>query len=272
MKKIVALICMAVWLLGLTSCQENLMDGDALDVVGKEELKVQRLFQQIREGDMEAYKELAICYRDGIGVEKSDVNMLASYLMYSKRTQQDVLAVLMLIEENHPIRIIAEALNSSMVDGGESVLKRVEEVSPADAKTLRMMFYMVSEGMDDSVLTELKEAESEGSELAVLAQLMYYEEVKDEVTYEQCLHQWVERFPFLNVKIGKLYVSKYEEDGDIAHIQKAVDCYCRAEAYGMLSSWHASQLLDMYQYLDEKGIMECSAQEMDRLNKIANIK
>lgn len=272
MKKIVTLLCMAVWLMGLTSCQENLMDGDALDVVGKEELKVQELFQQIREGDMEAYKELAICYRDGIGVEKSEVNMLASYLMYSKRTQKDMLAVLMLIEENNPVRLIAEALNSSMDEVSESLLKRIEEVSPADAKTLRMMFYMVLEGIDDSVLTRLKEAESEGSELAALVKLMYYEEVKDDVAYWQCLHQLVERFPFLNVRMGQSYVSLFEEDGDVAHIQKAVDCYCKAEAHGMLSPWNASQLLDMYQYLDEKGIMECSVQDMDKLNKIANIK
>ena len=41
--------------------------------------RVQNLIQQARQGDVEAYKSLALCYRDGDGVEKSWLNMLCMY-------------------------------------------------------------------------------------------------------------------------------------------------------------------------------------------------
>ena len=48
--------------------------------------RVQNLIQQARQGDVEAYYSLALCYRDGDGVEKSLLNMICMYAIYSQKT------------------------------------------------------------------------------------------------------------------------------------------------------------------------------------------
>ena len=76
------MMCMVALLLIQTSCQDDSIDLDNSNVEVKTcvvEQKVQNLIQQVRIGNFEAYKSLALCYRDGDGVEKSYLNMVCMY-------------------------------------------------------------------------------------------------------------------------------------------------------------------------------------------------
>ena len=61
--------------------------------------RVQNLIQQARQGDVEAYNSLALCYRDGDGVEKSWLNMTCMYAIYCQKTGGDIEDVIELLEE-----------------------------------------------------------------------------------------------------------------------------------------------------------------------------
>jgi hypothetical protein len=45
---------------------------------------------------------------------------------------------------------------------------------------------------------------------------------------------------------------KYHENEDFSYIQKAIECYYKADAYGMLVPKYASALWGMYDYFGQK--------------------
>jgi hypothetical protein len=165
------------------------------------EQKVHNLIQQARYGDADAYKSLALCYRDGDGVDKSYLNMVCMYANYCKKTGNDIDKVVDLFEEGHPFRLITDILNSSM---DEKTLEKLEQLmmcSPAEGKAINAVIDLLSEKDTINTLSVIREAENEGSELAALIQIAYYEEKEMKDDYEQCLIRLAEKYPFLNLKI-----------------------------------------------------------------------
>jgi hypothetical protein len=62
---------------------------------------------------------------------------------------------------------------------------------------------------------------------------------------------------------------KYGECEDFSYIQKAIDCYYKADAYGMLNPKYASALLRMYNNFGEKGLLKSDEKEIERLKILA---
>ena len=114
-----------------------------------------------------------------------------------------------------------------------------------------------------------REAEDEGSEMAVIFQVIYYEEAEDKTGQEECLTRIAEKYPFFNLLLGESYVMKYGECEDFSYIQKAIDCYYKADAYGMLIPQYANALWGMYDYFGQKGMLEYDEQEVERLKVLA---
>ncbi|MBQ4525783.1 MAG: hypothetical protein IJA00_06915, partial [Bacteroidaceae bacterium] len=81
----------------------------------------------------------------------------------------------------------------------------------------------------------------------------------------------VEKYPFLNLQIGKLYVERYWESKDFSDIQKAMEYYYKADAYAMLTPRYACGLISIYNHFGKKGLLSCDEHEMERLKNIANI-
>ena len=89
MNRLFTILCMVSLLVFHTSCNDSVMDLDSPNVEIKTravDQRVQNLIQQARQGDVEAYNSLALCYRDGDGVEKSWLNMICMYATYSQKT------------------------------------------------------------------------------------------------------------------------------------------------------------------------------------------
>lgn len=115
----------------------------------------------------------------------------------------------------------------------------------------------------------MRELENEGSELAVMIQAAYYDGAIDETGKKECLTRIAEKYPFFNLLLGESYVMKYHESEDFSYIQKAIDCYYKADAYGMLIPKYANALWGMYDYFGQKGMLEYDEQEVERLKVLA---
>lgn len=274
MNRLFIAIC-AIVLLMCNACQDNFIDlenqnGELMKQAA--DMKFQHLVQQARNGDADAYKSLAVCYRDGDGVEKSWLNMICMYANYCNKAGENFNNVVELFEEGHPFRKVTEILNSSYDKNDLKELEQLEMSIPAEVKVIKTVGNMLSDEVPDSALKVIREAENEGSELAVLYQIVYYEENDRTEEYGQCLKRLSGKYPFLNLKIGELYINKYWENKNFSDIQKAMEYYYKADAYAMLTPKFACGLISIYQHFGKEGLLSCDEQEMKRLKTIANIK
>ena len=231
---------------------------------------VQNLIQQARQGNVEAYNSLALCYRDGDGVEKSWLNMLCMYAIYSQKTGGDIENVVELFDEGHPFRLLFEIMDSpSFNEEVEAKLEQLKQSAPAEAKAIEVAKKAFSMEEATSALSTIREAENEGSELAVIFQAIYYDEAKDKTGQEECLTRIADKYPFFNLLLGESYARKYGETEDFSYIQKAIECYYKADAHGMLIPKYANALWGMYDYFGQKGLLEYDEQEVERLKVLA---
>ena len=232
--------------------------------------RVQNFIQQARQGDVEAYNSLALCYRDGDGVEKSWFNMMCMYAIYSQRTGGDVEDIIVLFEEGHPFRLLFEIMDSpSFNEKVEAKLEQLRLLAPAEAKAIEAAKRAFTMDEATVAMNVFREAEDEGSELAVIFQAIYYDEAKDKTGQEECLTRIAEKYPFFNLLLGESYVKKYGECEDFSYIQKAIECYYKADEYGMLIPKYANALWGMYDYFGQKGMLEYDEQEIERLKILA---
>ena len=273
MNRLFTILCMVSLLVFHTSCNDSFMDLESPNVEIKTrtvDQRVQNLIQQARQGDVEAYNSLALCYRDGDGVEKSWLNMMCMYAIYSQKTGGDIENVIELFEEEHLFRLLFEIMDSpSFNEKVEAKLEQLKQLAPAEAKAIEAAKKALS--MDEAVtaMSLMREAEDEGSEMAVVFQAIYYEEADDKTGQEKCLTRIAEKYPFFNLLLGESYVKKYGECEDFSYIQKAIDCYYKADAYGMLIPKYANALWGMFDYFGQKGMLEYNEQEVERLKVLA---
>lgn len=273
MRKIAIAICAITMLMCITACQDNSVEF-ANPIATQKNLgmgpRVQELIQQARNGDAEAYKSLAICYRNGEGVEKSWLNDVYLHASYCKKTGEDIDSIVKFFDEDHPFRQISEILNvPSLDEKAWEKLEQLKQHAPAEAKTIGAIIVLVSEENPEKALTMLHEAEDEGSELSSLFQYIYYEQADRKDEYEQCLIRQSAKYPFLNLKIGEIYIGKYWESEDFTDIQKAMEYYYKADAYGMLTPKHANGLLNIYKHFGKQGLLDTDEKEIERLTNIA---
>ena len=273
MNRLFTFICIVSLLLFHTSCNEEVMELESSDVELKTratEQKVHNLIQQARYGDADAYNSLALCYRDGDGVEKSWLNMLCMYATYSQKTGADIEKVIELFDERHPFRLLFEIVEMPCSnEDAEAKMDQLRQTAPAEAKAVEAAKKVFSEEEATSALSTLREAEAEGSELAVMLQVIYYEEAKDKTGQVECLTRFAEKYPFFNLMLGESYVIKYHDSEDFSYIQKAIDCYYKADEYGMLIPKYANGLWGIYDYFGQKGMLEYDEQEIERLKVLA---
>ena len=273
MNRVFTILCIVVMLVFHTSCNDSVMDIDSPGVELKTravDQRVQNLIQQARQGDVEAYNSLALCYRDGDGVEQSWLNMISMYAIYCQKTGGDIEDVIELLEEGNPFRLIFEIVETPC--SNEEIKAKMDQLrlsAPAEAKAVEAAKKVFSIEEAKSALSIIREAESEGSELAAILQVIYYDETKDKTGQEECLIRIAEKYPFFNLMLGESYVLKYHECEDYSYIQKAIECYYKADAYGMLNPKYASTLLGMYVNFGEKGLLKSDEKEIERLKILA---
>ena len=276
MNRLFTILCMVSMLVFHTSCNDSVMDIESPSVELKTrsvDQRVQKLIQQARQGDAEAYNSLALCYRDGDGIEKSWLNMLCMYAIYCQKTGGDIEDIIELFEEGNPFRLIFETIETSC--SNEEIEAKIELLrlsAPAEAKAIEAAKNAFSLEDATSALNIIREAETEGSELAVIFQAAYYDQATDKTGQEEYLTRIAEKYPFFNQLLGDLYAKQYGDSDDFSYIQKAIECYYKADAYGMLLPKYANTLWGMYDYFGQKGLLEYDEQEVKRLKILAKRK
>ena len=276
MNRLFTIIYMVSMLVFHTSCNDSVMDIESPSVELKTravDQRVQNVIQQARQGDVEAYNSLALCYRDGDGIEKSWLNMLCMYAIYCQKTGSDIEDIIELFEEGNPFRLIFETVETSC--SNEEIEAKIELLrlsAPAEAKAIEAAKNAFSLEDATSALNIIREAEAEGSELAVIFQAAYYDRATDKTGQEEYLTRIAEKYPFFNQLLGDLYAKQYGDSDDFSYIQKAIECYYKADAYGMLLPKYANTLWGMYDYFGQKGLLEYDEQEVKRLKILAKRK
>lgn len=267
MKKQWLLACMSALLMAHTSCVTDEVAVEATSVEARScmvEEQVQNLIQQVRHGDTEAYKVLALCYRDGNGIRKSYVNAMFMYNIYCHKTGKGLENLIELFAEDHPGRLLIEIMMSSEFDERTEVkLKQLQQIAPEEVKWIEAL-----RTHPTNMLEVFQEAEDEGSELAGIVQAFHYMESKDTINYEQCLTRLAEKHPFLYTEIALIHNGRYDIDNGFSHIQKALQCYHHADSLGMLSPRKANELWSIYDYFSQKGLVEYNEIEVERLKQI----
>ena len=273
MNRLFTILCMVSLLVLHTSCNDSVMDLESPNVEMKTravEQRVQNLIQQARQGDVEAYYSLALCYRDGDGVEKSLLNMICMYAIYNQKTGGEIEDIIELFDEGHPFKLLTEIfILSSCDDNFDEKWEQLKYVAPIEAKAFEIAKDSFATEDDSVVINIMRELENEGSELAVMIQAAYYDGAIDETGKKECLTRIAEKYPFFNLLLGESYVRKYGETEDFSYIQKAIECYYKADAYGMLIPKYANALWGMYDYFGQKGMLEYDEQEVERLKVLA---
>lgn len=126
--------------------------------------RVQNLIQQARQGNVEAYNSLALCYRDGDGVEKSWLNMLCMYAIYSQKTGGDIEDVVELFDEGHPFRLLFEIVEMPCSNqDAEAKMDQLRQTAPAEAKAIEAARQAFSKEETTTAMSILREAEKEVS-------------------------------------------------------------------------------------------------------------
>ena len=272
MKKSELLACIGALMLSFTSCMKDESILKATSIESKETMakaEVQNLVQLVRYGNTEAYKTLAYCYRDGHGVEKSNINALLMYTVYCDKAGKKDKDIVELFEEGSPYQLLFEILDVPDLDQEtEMKIEQLRQISPADAKIIKPMRDFLVLNQKNNVLQTLQEAESEGSELAGIFQILYHEETRDTAMYRQCLLRLADKHPMLNTKIAQLYETKYVTDDDFPNVLKAMEYYYKADSCGMLTHRQANHLWSIYDYFSQKGLLEYDEKEVERLKKI----
>ena len=273
MNRLFTILSMVALLVSHTSCNDSVMDFESpsVEMMSREaDQRAQDLILQARQGDVEAYNSLALCYRDGDGVEKSWLNMICMYAIYSQKTGGDIENVIELFEEGDPVILLLEIVTSPSFDMKvEKKVRQLKQSLPAEAKAIEAARRAFTMGEAAEAINVFREAEEEGSELAAIFQAVYYDGAKDKTGQEECLTRIAEEYPFFNLMLGESYARKYGETEDFSYIQKAIECYYKADEYGMLIPKYASALWRMYDYFGQKGMLEYDQQEMERLKTLA---
>lgn len=274
MKQLFAILCVCALCVCNAACEECVLDAQCVNVEQKSrvpEQRVQNLIRQAREGDAEAYKELVLCYHDGDGVEKSWINMMCMHAMYCEITGGGFNDIVEFFDEDDPYRLLIEVLKYNSDEKRREKLARLKQVAPIEAKAFELTNDVHTDEDAVAVIESVREAEKEGSELAVLFQAVCYTETDYKQGREEFLARVVEKNPLFNLILGDFYLEKCNDANGIDYISKAVECYYKADAHALLVPKYAKKLLRIYNEWGEKGVSVPGEKEIERLKKISKI-
>lgn len=239
-----------------------------------QENETQRMIESARQGDVDAYRALALRYRDGIGCEPNLINAFLYQGIYCSKTGNTSIENMNIYGEEHPSAVLFELLSGplSNTEFVNQKLVELEKVLPLEAKTLRVVVESDSKGILPEDMKRLEALETDGSLLSPLVQVVFLEDTGKEEDYVALLERIAEKCPFFHSLLANYYESKYwnTEDGSWAY--KAIDCYEEADEHGLLTPRFARQYMNLCLNLQFDGLLTCSDEEIARLERIATVK
>ena len=266
MKKCIILFMAAI----LASCSDTQLAESIADVKESELVKenangsaeIKALVERARWGDGLAYLQLADCYRDGIGVKKNFLGMLA--MVEQARVHgaiHDEMEYVTIIPEDNDIKRFCDLMNKScsqLIEEKDSVMVQLATI---DSPDVLAMYGVLCVESGDSIrgFEIIKDASERGSDFAALLNALL--DWKGNIQPDKMkLEQLAERIPLAYKLLGKLSL-KPDENG-IVDERKVAYYYMKADEHALLSQREAKWLLA---YHKDVSIPELTDSDVKRL-------
>lgn len=266
MKKCIILFMVAI----LASCSDTQLAESIADVKESELVKenatgsaeIKALVERARWGDGQAYLQLADCYRDGIGVKKNFLGMLA--MVEQARVHgaiHDEMEYVTKIPEDNDIKRFCDLMDKScsqLIEEKDSVMVQLATIDSPDV--LAMYGVLCVESGDSIRGSEIiRDASERGSDFAALLNALL--DWKGNIQPDKMkLEQLAERIPLAYKLLGKLSL-KPDENG-IVDERKVAYYYMKADEHALLSQREAKWLLA---YHKDVSIPELTDSDVKRL-------
>ena len=266
MKKCIILFMVAI----LASCSDTQLAESIADVKESELVKenatgsaeIKALVERARWGDGQAYLQLADCYRDGIGVKKNFLGMLA--MVEQARVHgaiRDEMEYVTKIPEDNDIKRFCDLMNKScsqLIEEKDSVMVQLATI---DSPDVLAMYGVLCVESGDSIrgFEIIRDASERGSDFAALLNALL--DWKGNIQPDKMkLEQLAERIPLAYKLLGKLSL-KPDENG-IVDERKVAYYYMKADEHALLSQREAKWLLA---YHKDVSIPELTDSDVKRL-------
>lgn len=262
MKKCIILFMVAI----LASCSDTQLAESIADVKESELVKenatgsaeIKALVERARWGDGQAYLQLADCYRDGIGVKKNFLGMLA--MVEQARVHgaiHDEMEYVTKIPEDNDIKRFCDLMDKScsqLIEEKDSVMVQLATI---DSPDVLAMYGVLCVESGDSIrgFEIIRDASERGSDFAAL--LNWKGNIQPD---KMKLEQLAERIPLAYKLLGKLSL-KPDENG-IVDERKVAYYYMKADEHALLSQREAKWLLA---YHKDVSIPELTDSDVKRL-------
>ena len=265
MKKCIILFMAAI----LASCSDTQLAESIADVKESELVKenangsaeIKALVERARWGDGLAYLQLADCYRDGIGVKKNFLGMLA--MVEQARVHgaiHDEMEYVTKIPEDNDIKRFCDLMDKScsqLIEEKDSVMVQLATI---DSPDVLAMYGVLCVESGDSIrgFEIIKDASERGSDFAALLNALL--DWKGNIQPDKMkLEQLAERIPLAYKLLGKLSL-KPDENG-IVDERKVAYYYMKADEHALLSQREAKWLLA---YHKDVGIPQLTESDVKR--------
>lgn len=266
MKKCIILFMVAI----LASCSDTQLAESIADVKESELVKenatssaeIKALVERARWGDGQAYLQLADCYRDGIGVKKNFLGMLA--MVEQARVHgaiHDEMEYVTKIPEDNDIKRCCDLMDKScsqLIEEKDSVMVQLATI---DCPDVIAMYGVLCVESGDSIrgFEIIRDASERGSDFAALLNALL--DWKGNIQPDKMkLEQLAERIPLAYKLLGKLSL-KPDENG-IVDERKVAYYYMKADEHALLSQREAKWLLA---YHKDVSIPELTDSDVKRL-------
>ena len=266
MKKCIILFMVAI----LASCSDTQLAESIADVKESELVKenatgsaeIKALVERARWGDGQAYLQLADCYRDGIGVKKNFLGMLA--MVEQARVHgaiHDEMEYVTKIPEYNDIKRFCDLMDKScsqLIEEKDSVMVQLATIDSSDVLA---MYGVLCVESGDSIrgFEIIRDASERGSDFAALLNALL--DWKGNIQPDKMkLEQLAERIPLAYKLLGKLSL-KPDENG-IVDERKVAYYYMKADEHALLSQREAKWLLA---YHKDVSIPELTDSDVKRL-------
>ena len=239
--RVAVLAVVALATVGLTGCKSEF----------------ERLQEQARWGDAEAYVKLAECYRTGNGTERNLLKAMAMLLMAEEYGGQRVEAYMAALPEDEPLSLlpaIEEKLKQEDYDGANALAARMTALGLPGSEELIGAVVALESGRKNEVEQLVKQAIDKGNPLAKLLPMKLSE---DEAT----MLSVAEDFP---VVYNMLARNVFTKDVDPKEDEKAAMYYKKADEQLCLDRRAAGWLASYYEYLVKNGEQRNPPTDMER--------
>lgn len=239
----------------LTGCSGRRMAADAQPfqkMTGQKSMmptpqdSVMSLLHQSRLGDGKAYMRLADCYRDGFGVRKDFIGMMAMAVAAEKHdgtlSAREYIRHLPDGHEYKTLALLMDKYTSYIKENTDSVIQALRGDDSPEARTL-LGFVMIDQGDTATARNLLERAANQDYPLAklLLADTDWKGRLRANATK---LVIMADRVPLAYYILGNLY---YEPDGSgKTDRQLAAEYYMKAEGHAVLGRRGAERVLDYY--------------------------